>query len=472
MKVEVEKVSGSVAKVSVEIPPSAVDLEIDKQFRVVAKHSVIPGFRPGKAPRALIEKKFATTVRAEAAVALVKAAYPRVLAEHGLRVLSEPEMEVDDLVPGEPFRFRFRCEIKPQVEVKGYQDIALSPEVATVNDADVDAELERLRQAKAQVVAEDDPLAKADIGSVVTVDWRGNIEGAPFPGGSREDVQVELGQGRLPAAIEDRLVGATVGSDLSIETVLSEQEAPAEFVGKTATFAVHVKALGRKVLPALNDEFAADLGAENLDNLRQLVRARIEAGHIQADRQKREERLIELLSEANPFDLPEQYVSERAQILIQSIAERFSESKEGVQTLRQGFESNRELFEDRARREIRRHLLLEAVASAEGITVTDELLDQEIERFARASGQNVAHARARLRGDARTDLAINLLERRTLDFLLTRAAQNAAQAGAPAVADIAAGPSEAVSEAPAAAPEAAAEPVAVPGDPGDDAPNA
>ena len=312
MKVEVEEKSDVSVAVSIELSAEQVDDALKKQYKDLAKTVVLPGFRKGKAPRGLLAARFGKEIALETARNLIGETLFEALSEADVAPLGQPEIDNDPLVAGEPLRYTVRCEVAPRFDPEGYRDLELPPLEVTVEDAEVQDHLGRMQRRAAQLVPEDEG-AKADTGSVLTIDYKGTVDGKEFAGGSAEAATIELGAGSMLPGFEHALMG--VAAD---ETREFDVEIPPGYPidgpdGHPAHFAVTVTDIRRKELPALDDEFAKDQGAESLAALTDILRTQMTDFCRSSEREKQRKALITQLLEKNPFDVPPQLLEKEVE---------------------------------------------------------------------------------------------------------------------------------------------------------------
>ncbi len=413
---------GPVARtLEVQVGARRVKRAYDRAYRDLAKSVSVRGFRPGKAPRSVLEKLYGASVTEQVQHALVAETLPRAVEQEGLEPVAEPSIEMHPSGSDADFRYRARIEIKPAVELPDLQGLAARRLPVEVPEADVDREHEALRVHHAPEVEEpeDTPVAAEHI---LSLDFVGRIDGEPFEGGSGRDVRVEVGAGRFIPGFEEQLLGATAGEDRQVRVTFPEDYGAKEVAGREAVFDVHVGAVKRRALPVLDDEFAKDLGDfASLDALRQRVRDDLAAARERASRAELRRTLMDSLIERAPFDVPPGMVERELARQLRGARHRLEGAVEEAAMSAQ-LERWREEWRPRAEREVREVLLLEAVARAQGLGAEPEEVEERIGEMARREGMKPEALRKAYGDEAlREGLRSQLVEDKALEFLASQA---------------------------------------------------
>jgi trigger factor len=422
MKVNVEELSPIERKLSIEVEASRVSEELDRAYANLGRQVRIPGFRPGKVPRRLLEARFREQVEDEVAGRVMQSAYLEALRQTQLDVVSQPQAMPGKLQPQAPFTFEARVEVKPKVEPKDYAELPLSRQDTTVDDARVAEQLDQMRQSLANVEPVTDRQTAA-AGDLVTIDYDATVDGKSFPGSQREGVVVEVAPGELVESKLPALEGAKVGETRELDYTFPADYQVEEVKGKPAHFKVTVRDLKRRKVPELSDDFAKDTGlAQSLDELRTRVRQDLErTAKNQAEVAERDA-LFKALIERNAFDVPRAMVERALDMMLDGALRNMMRSGIDVRRLNLDFEGLRGELRPRAEQEVRGSLLLEAIAQRESIQPTDAEVDARIESMANESGGQAAAVRRHFANpDQRQSLALRLREEKTIEFLKSRA---------------------------------------------------
>jgi trigger factor len=437
MKAEFIDVSDTQKNLVVEIPSTVVDAEIDKVARDYSKAARVPGFRPGKVPAKVVRQRFRDQILHDVAHGLIPRAVDEALRERGVEPVDTPDIRDVVVEEGQPLKFTATFETVPPIEPGDYSTITIHQKSAAVSESAVDEALDNLRERSARF----EPVIGRGIekGDSVVLDLERTayakkeeplvvIAGEEPPKGEpqtdkHEGVTVEIGAPANPPGFDQQLIGLREGFDKTFDVKYPADYAIQELAGTTVTYSVHVKAIRQRVVPALDDEFAKDLGEfENLEALRTHVRADLEheAAH-DAERDARSELLKQLASRVT-FDVPASLLDREMDRRMEEFVRRLMDQNIDPMKVNVNWEEFREKQRDAASEAVRSALALDEVARREHVTATDEDINAEIERYAERSGRTAAAVRANLEkegGIAR--LYSGLRREKTVDFLLARA---------------------------------------------------
>ncbi len=423
MKTEVEDLGGAQKKILCEIPPDEVDKEVEKYCRKLAKEVDIKGFRKGKAPPSIIKRYFRQQIQAEVASRLIGSSLEKAFEEHGLTPLGEPEIDAPALEEGKAFSFTVKLDVKPEVEVEDFEGIELERPALVVEEEEVDKSLEELRKAHGQLkgITEDRGVQEGD---TVLVDYAAFIDGEAVPGHERKDVYFEIGPAESRQDTEEALLGAKVGEEREVEVEYPSNYLDTALAGKKVTYKLQVKKILIKELPDLDDEFAKDVGPfETLEALKEKLREQIRREKELRIRQGLEESLLDALLERNPFEAPRSLVEARHAQMMRDATTHFLSKGLRLERDSEDYERLQANLEELAEKEVKKHLLIEAVAGRHSIRVTEEDVRKRIEEIAAEHDQSVEKVRADIqkREEGMERFKTNLLRNKTLDFLLSRA---------------------------------------------------
>ncbi|HEX7125656.1 MAG TPA: trigger factor [Thermodesulfobacteriota bacterium] len=421
-KVQVESLSPIRRRFSVEVPKDRVDAAIDRAYEGLRKEVRLKGFRQGKVPRPILERYYKERVEQEVASRLIQDSLSAAVTEHRVTPVATPVIEQASLEQGKDFAYTAILEVKPEVQARDYVGLPMPDTTVTPDEGEIQSRLERLREVHAQLrtPAEPRPARKGD---TLTVDFEGEVDGAKRPDMTGTDVQVELGSDRFIPGFEEALEGVSVGETKSFTLTFPEDYREPSLSGKSAGFTVTVKDLKEKVLPALDDEFAKDVGSfDSLEALRAAIRDAYVAEETERRQAAAREALLDALLERNPVEIPPALVEDQARALIREWQHRMQHQGLDLSRVRVDPERLAAEARERARRQVHAGLVLEAVARQEGLAVDDGELDARIARLAEGGKQTPESLRRRLEASGRLeDLRASLLEEKTLEFLVARA---------------------------------------------------
>jgi trigger factor len=419
MKTEFVDVNETRKNVHVEIPSDVVDAEIERVARGYSRTAKVPGFRPGKTPPRVIKQRFKEQILHEVVNDLIPRAVGDVLRERGVEPVDTPDVRDVTIEAGQPLTFTASFDTVPAFEPGEYATIALRRPSTTVDDQAVADALERLRQRAARFEpVEGRGLADGDT-ALVDLERR---EGAQPPD-VHKGVSVELGSAVNPPGFDQELVGLEPGASKTFSIHFPSDYPAAELAGVDMTYTVNVHGIKKRVLPALDDEFAKDLGEfETLEALRARIREDLEheARHA-ADRDVRAD-LMKQLAARVPFEVPLSLVEREIDRRIEDFARRLMEQQ--VDPRQAGIDWNafRESQREPAREAVAGALALDEVARREGLVVGDEEVEREIARYGERTGRTPAAVRARLEKEGGVSrIHAGLRREKSIDFLMARA---------------------------------------------------
>jgi trigger factor len=417
MRAVVEPLEGNRVKLSIEVDEQEFEKDIDAAFRRIAREVRIPGFRPGKAPRRILEARLGKEAgRSEALRDALPNYYSRAVRQHEVDVVAAPEIDIRTGGDSGPVAFDAVVEVRPQISVPGYAGLRVEIPNPAVTDADVDEEVDRLRKSFGELRVADRP---ARTGDFLTIDVSGTRGGEPLPGLSADDFLYELGSGSVLPELDDRLAGAKVGDILAFDAEVGE--------GGPASLRVLVKEVKERILPEVTDEWAAEASEfDTIEELRADIVKRLSAvKRVRASFALRNavvDALVELVSE----DPPQSLLDAEMQREIEELQRRLSAQGAGLEEyLRYTGQTPDQLVEELRRRAepaVKADLALRAVAEAEGIEPSEEDIEHEIARLASSFGIKPAQARRNLeRNDQMLAVRSEWKKNRALSWLLDHA---------------------------------------------------
>jgi len=423
MKAEFVDVSETRKRLTLEIPSDVVDAEIDRVTARVGRSARVPGFRPGKVPTKVVWQRYKDDILHDVAHGLVPAAIEGALRERDVEPIDTPDVRDVVVEAGKPLTFTATFDVVPAFDPGDYRGIALRKKAAAVDEANVDGMLERLRQRAARF----EPIEGRALGTSdwATVDLTRQLLGGDPPAGpeSHADVTIELGASANPPGFDEQLVGLEAGAAKAFTVTYPADYAVGELAGKSVAYTVTVKGLKQRVVPALDDEFAKDLGSfDSLAALRERVRHDLEheAAH-ESDREMRGD-LLKALAERVAFQVPDALVEAELDRRVEDFARRLIEQQ--VDPRKAGIDWNelRTAQRDQAVESVKATLVLDEIAKREPVTVSDEEVGQEIARFAERGGRTEAAVRAQLEKDNGVSrLRGGMRREKTMELLLANA---------------------------------------------------
>jgi trigger factor len=415
-RVTLESLTPVRKRLQVEIPAGAVQAAVDREFQILGQRARLRGFRPGKAPRSVLERVFGEQVRREVTGRLVEESFHRAVEKHRLAIVGMPDIDADTITPGEALRYSALVDVRPEITIGDLSGLEVARPAVAVTVEEVEGVLGRLRESAGQLRPIED-RAIVEAGDVVTVDMASRLDaGEPV---RREGVLLEAGSGTFPLALERQLVGQARGARLSLQVPYPPDYQNSGLAGRTVQFEVEIKDLRAKELPPLDDDFARDHGrCESLAELRDRIRADLERESAERAEQAVRDAIVGQLVARCPFDVPESLVERRTEALLAGLDLRAPEGTDKTQALVQ----LRQQLQPRAEQQVRAELLLDALAEHEGIAVEEADVAREIDAIATREGQVVERVRAFYeRPEARAALRARLVRERALAAAMARA---------------------------------------------------
>jgi trigger factor len=397
MKVDVERIDGNKVALTVEVEAERVESAIANVLVDTRRRVTLPGFRKGKAPRALLERYIGLEVLCqEAQQELLPEAFQEAVQEAAIEPV-DVEFDVSDLQPNESFRFKAIVEVKPEINLPDFRAYDIEMEQASVSDEDVEQALQRLQEQHAVLrsVPEDTPAAQ---GHQVIIDYSAQTaDGEPQ---RRENVPLMLGSGVFPE-FEEQIVGLRTGEEKEFTLSVPKSEGEAEDVEENeVTYQIKVKEIKEKELPAVDDGFAATVGEfASVQELRNDIENRLKETAFAQAKAKFAESVLERIEQEVEFSVPSKLLEQQENRMINRVANSFVNQEafqEFLERTEQSLADLREQFRPRAEKDVRRELILEAIAKQENLEVAEEAVEAEVAYYARAVGQPVAQARKML----------------------------------------------------------------------------
>lgn len=387
MKVNVEEISAVKKKMHVEVPKEDVTRELEKAYKTL-KHTVkIKGFRPGKVPLSLLEKRFGKEIHAEVSGELIKNSYVGALGEAELEPVGEPTIDRQDLEKGKPYQYAVTVEVCPVLGDLKLKGMKLTKQVHPVDDEEIESQLKILQKRSAQLMSVDEDRAVKDQ-DIVIVDYEGFRDGKPLdPARKTENFQVEIGSGRILGDFEKQLVGMRRNSNKDVKVQFPDDYHNKELAGLEVTFKVTLKEIKEEILPDLDDEFAKDMGEyKTLDALKEAVGDSLVSSYEAESWRKLREEIMDKLIEQSEFVLPDGLIEEELSSI--SAEAKNLMAQRGL-PMDQPDEELREKYRPLAERKVREYLLSKKVIEQEGIDLSEEDLEKAYENFAAALDQPV-----------------------------------------------------------------------------------
>ena len=412
MQVTVEKLSPVLVELKVEIPAEQVRTEVDKAYANLQRSARVRGFRQGKAPRHVLAHLYSGSIHADVARRLVDTTLNRALASQQVQPLSQPDIAPVNLRPEESFSYKARFEVRPDIAEVKWEGFEVSRPKTEVTADMIDAEVARLRREHATLAAPE-PERPAKAGDLVRIAFTLDVDGKSRDA-KEQEIETEIGSGQIFKEIEDILTGLSVGEAKDATVSFSERHTNETLRGKTGTFHVTLKEVRERNFPEVDDEFAKDVGHENLEAMRAALSAKIEKELKQKATDSVAEKLVFELCRANPIPVPPSLVEQQAQLTERELV---TAARRQGQRLEMTPEIRARVHAD-AETKVRAGLLMAEIAKAKTVQVTPQDIDKGYEELAEQTGKNVAKVKAEYRDPKKQEMLIGMiLEDKILDLI-------------------------------------------------------
>lgn len=416
MDVQVQQLTPVLVELSVTVESDRVKKEVDKAFGELQKRARVKGFRPGKAPRDVLAHLYGGAVTNDVCSKLVDETLNEALQQKNVQPLSQPRVEVQKASASEPLQYKARFEVRPEISELNWEGLEAEKPKLAVTKEQVEEAIEQLRKQHAQLTAPEPPRA-AKKGDVVTIDFAAKVDGKVID--QSKGMTVDVGEGRLLKELEEAIVGAKPGEEKHVHVKFPENHANPSLKGKQAHFDVQVIEVKERILPALDDEFAKDVGEfDTLDKLREETKARLQKQLDDQADQQLVTNLVASLCKSNPIQAPPSLVQQQMQL---TLSELRQQARRAGQNLQLDEELQKQLQVD-SEIKVRAGLLMAEIAKRSNVTVGNEDVDKALKELSEETGKNVARLRAEYNDPNRRQMLVGMiLEDKVLDLMISKA---------------------------------------------------
>lgn len=427
MSYTVENLEKSMAKITITVSAEAFEEAMVKSYNKNKNSISIQGFRKGKAPRKMVEKLYGPEVFYEDAASFaIPDAYEEAAKECGLEIVSRPDFDLVDIGKGKEFIFTATVAVKPEVTLGEYKGIEVEKKVIKVMAADVNAEIERVREQNSRMITVEDRGIEKD--DTAVIDFEGFVDGEPFQGGKGEDYSLVIGSHSFIDTFEDQLVGKKTGEDVEVNVTFPEEYHEASLKGKPALFKVTIKEIKMKELPKLDDEFASEVSEfETLKEYKASVKKNLTERRKEEAKREKENAVVEKVVENITVELPDPMVDEQTQQMIQEFAGRLSQQglsfEQYMQMTGMTPEALMGQMKPEAEKRIRTRLALEAIVKEEDIKATAKEIEKEIENMASMYQMEVDKVKEMIGDNEKDQIAQDVAVQKAVDFVVKNAVE-------------------------------------------------
>ena len=423
MNVNIEEPNSLRRKLTIEVEPDEIKHELDRAFNELKRGVVLKGFRPGHAPRNLLERFFGEQVRGEVIQKLVKEYTDKALEEHDLKPVVAPEIvtEQTDLQKDLSLKFSATFDLRPKIEVKDYEGLKVPESKVEVGDTEVEEAIERFRERQATLKKIEDRTVVQD-GDYALALVEAFEDGKPLSSTKPDDRLVEVSERALAHGVYEVLKGAELGKQMKASKTYPADYSHKDLAGKTIEWRATPKELYRRELPTVDDDFAKDLGDENLEAFRTRVRAELLAHATQEANARARQGLLDIVIERNPVELPESLVARELSAMEAELHQTLEAGGLSHEEAGERVKQNADDLKARAEKRARTGLIVDALAEQEKIEINDEELGERVAGIVTQSGRNRDRAAEFYRSpENREALKQSMRREKALDFILSRA---------------------------------------------------
>ncbi len=432
MGYKVEKLEGSMAKLIIDVSAEEFDAACEKAYQKNKKRISVPGFRAGKVPKAMIEKMYGKEVFYEdAANIIIPDAYEKTYDEaiKELEIVSAPKIEVVEMEAGKPFVFSAEVALKPEIKLGKYKGVEVEKANVEVSEDEVNEAIEKERQNAARIVSVEREVKSGD---TVTIDFEGFVDGVAFEGGKGENYNLEIGSHSFIDTFEDQIIGKNIDDEFDVNVTFPENYQAANLAGKPAVFKVKIHEIKEKQLADLDDDFASDVSSyDTFAEYKESVKKNLSDKKADDAKKTKEDACVNAVIEDSEIEIPAMMLATQQREMLDEFAQRLRYQGMNIEQYFKYTGMNAEMMMDQikpqAEQKIKTQLVLEAVAKAENIEVTDEDVEAEIKKIADNYKMEVEKVKETLGAGNEDAIKKDIAMQKAIDFITENAKEKAAK---------------------------------------------
>ena len=432
MGYKVEKLEGSMAKLIIDVSAEEFDAACEKAYQKNKKRISVPGFRAGKVPKAMIEKMYGKEVFYEdAANIIIPDAYEKTYDEavKELEIVSAPKIEVVEMEAGKPFVFSAEVALKPEIKLGKYKGVEIEKADVEVSEDEVNEAIEKERQNAARIVSVEREVKSGD---TVTIDFEGFVDGVAFEGGKGENYNLEIGSHSFIDTFEDQIIGKNIDDEFDVNVTFPENYQAAELAGKPAVFKVKIHEIKEKQLAELDDDFASDVSSyDTFAEYKESVKKNLSDKKEEDAKKAKEDAAVNAIIEDSEIEIPELMLATQQREMLDEFAQRLRYQGMSIDQYFKYTGMNAEMMMEQikpqAEQKIKTQLVLEAVAKAENIEVTDDDVEAEIKKIAENYKMEVEKVKETLGAGNEDAIKKDIAMQKAIDFITENAKEKAAK---------------------------------------------
>lgn len=391
----VEKLENNTVSFEFSVTPEEFETAVQRSYKKNVKKINMPGFRKGKAPRMIIEKAYGKEIFYEDAINFVLPdAYDKAVEENGISPVAQPEIDLksEQIDPTQDIVFTAKVVVKPEFELGEYKGVKVEKPVFTTSDADVDEEIDKIRDRNSRLVPVEDRPVQAD--DIANIDFEGFTDGKAFEGGKGEGFDLTIGSGQFIPGFEDQLLGKNVGDDVEVNVTFPEEYHAENLAGKDAVFKVKINSVKVKELPEADDDFAMDVSEfDTFDEYKADVKAKLDEANEEKTKNETEKAVVDAVCDNTEIDIPAEMIDAQVDTMVRDMDMQMRyqglDLNTYMQYTGQTLDTIKAQYKPEAEKRVKTTLVLEKVAEVEKLEVTDEQVESEYERISKDNGMKV-----------------------------------------------------------------------------------
>ncbi len=425
MSLQVEKLEKNMAKLTIEASAEEFESALEKAYQKNRNKINVQGFRKGKAPRAIIEKMYGASIFYEdAANEIIPEAYEKAAGESGLEIVSRPDIDVVQVEKGKSFIFTAEVALKPEVTLGTYKGIKVEKKEAEVTEDEIMAQINKEREQNSRTITIEDRAVQD--GDITVIDFEGFVDGVAFEGGKGENYSLTIGSHSFIDTFEEQLIGKAIGEETEVNVTFPEEYQAKELAGKPALFKVTVKEIKVKELPELDDDFAQDVSEfDTLDEYKENIKATIKENKEKELKTAKENEVVDKIIEGATMDIPEPMIAVQVNQMAEDFAQRMQYQGLSLEQYFQftGMDANKfmETLKPQALKRIQSRLVLEAVAKAEKIEVSDEDMEKELTEMSSMYQMELDKLKELIGEKEKEQIKADIAVQKAVDFVVAEA---------------------------------------------------
>ncbi|MCD8046687.1 MAG: trigger factor [Clostridiales bacterium] len=411
----------NMVQLTIEVSAEELEKALQSVYNRQKKDFSIPGFRKGKVPRYMIEKMYGPAVFYEDAVNdLIPGAYSDAVTESGQDVVSRPTIDVVQIEKGKPFIFTADVAIRPEVTLGKYAGVTVTKVDTAATEEEVMAQIDKERENNARIVSVEGRAIES--GDTAVIDYEGFVDGVAFEGGKDENHSLEIGSGSFIPGFEDQLIGKNVGDEIAVNVTFPEEYHAPDLAGKDAVFQVKIHEVKTKELPELDDEFAQDVSEfDTVDEYKASVKTKVEERKAGDAKRAQQEEALQKIVEKSKMDIPAAMIDTQCENMINQFAQQMAQQGLSMEQYFQFSGSTMNQLKEQVRPDaesrIKNELVLDAIAKAENIEITDEDIDAELESMAAMYQMEAEQLKGYMGEEEKENMKLDLASRKALEFV-------------------------------------------------------